>query len=225
VSSSNECIVDHSTQQSHIHHETRIGHAEYIDYDHLFISSVSRSPISIDYPNGIHYSGWSVPLKLKLILASTSFAPNFVIRCHRTALLSVTSIQTNILNLLSHYIQIDHRQSDAFIDFHVTNNQIQSKTLVEIDLATIIFTINTAQQLTSNDMIKTNMIVSVDWFLLSNGTSNETEPIVRVPIQVRFDDIQSIVALTDFTRLINTAMLSMQIERYPLKILAVNHSG
>jgi hypothetical protein len=54
---------------------------------------------------------------------------------------------------------------------------------------------------------------------------NSNQPILRVPIHIQYDDIQTIVALTDFTSLINTAMLSNQIQQFPLKILAVNHSG
>ena len=67
----------------------------------------------------------------------------------------------------------------------------------------------------------------IDWWILSNHSmqNNSDLPILQIPIHIQFDDIQSIVPLTDHTRLINTAMLSMQIQKYPLKILAVNHSG
>ena len=222
MASSNDCLLDHLPQQDHIHHEVRIGHAEFLDYDHLFISTLSRSSISIDYPNGLHYPGWFIPLKLKLTLTSTSsLGSSLLIRCHFASILSVYSIQTNVLQLLNHYIQIDHRQSTSTIDFQLTMNEINTNNAFEVDLATVIFTIN-GTSLPKPDLMQSNSIFHIDWFLQA---SNQSEPLIRVPIQIQLDDIQTIVALTDYTRLINTAMLSMQIEQYPLKILAVNHSG
>ena len=225
MTSSKDCVLDHLTQQDHIHHEVRIGHAEFLDYDHLFISTLSRSSISIDYPNSVHYPGWFIPLKLKLILSSASpLGSSLVVRCQFPSILSVYSVQTNVLQLLNHYIQIDHRQSASTIDFHLTINQANANNAFEVDLATLMFTIN-GTSLPNSDPIQSNSIFSVDWFLLSSSASNESEPQIRVPIQIQLDDIQTIVALTDYSRLINTAMLSMRIEQYPLKILAVNHSG
>ena len=202
----------------------RIGHAEYIDYDHQFISTSSRSSISIDYPNGVHYPSWFIPLKLKLIVSS-SLSSSFIIRCRFKSVLSVSSIQTNVIELLNHYIQIEDRQNGSQIDFHLIINQANLHDVFEVDLATIIFTIN-GTELNSSSTKDFNHIYSVDWFLISNNSLiDPNEPLLRTPIHIEFDDIQTIVALTDFTRLINTAMLSMQAERYPLRILSVNFSG
>ncbi len=224
----NECISDHTPKQDHIHHETRIGHVEYIDHDNILFSTITRSSISIDYPTGLHYPNWYFPLKLKLILSSSSVFSSFIIRCRLTSDFSIHLIQTNILKISDYYIQINHqishRQSISDIDFNITINQINQvnpNPLFEIDLATIMLTINS----TNFSQQNSNSVLFIDWFILSNSSVNSNETILRVPIHVQFDDIQTIVALTDFTSLINTAMLSMQIQQFPLKILVVNHSG
>ncbi|CAF1568971.1 unnamed protein product, partial [Didymodactylos carnosus] len=59
---------------------------------------------------------------------------------------------------------------------------------------------------------------------LLNETQNDV-PLFRVPINVRIDDIQTIVAITDTTLAFNTAILSATTVQYPLRILSVNYSG
>ncbi|CAF0967441.1 unnamed protein product [Rotaria sordida] len=230
VGSINECISDHTPKQDHIHHETRIGHAEYIDNDNILFSTITRSSISIDYPIGIHYPDWYFPLKLKLIISS-SFLSSFIIRCRLLSYFSIYLIQTNILKISNYHIQINHniyhRESLSDIDFNIKINHI-NKTyqnhIFEIDIATIMLRINSTNLYEINQY-NSNSILFIDWFLLSNNSFHNNEPILRVPIHVQYDDIQTIVALTDFTSLINTAMLSMQTQQFPLKILAVNYSG
>ena len=214
--SSDACTIDSVGRQDHLHHEIRIGYAEFNDQDPLALATLSRPPLSIEYPTGVHYPDWFIPLKLKLSVSS-SLASSLTIRCRLLpSSLRLHSVQSNVLNLLDHYIQIEHRQTASTLDFHVLINQVPPKETFEIDLATIIFTVNatTAHQ-----------TISIDWFLSHNQTNDMNEPLLRIPIQIQNDDIQTIVALTDFTRLINTAMLSMQIEQYPLQVLAVNYSG
>jgi hypothetical protein len=134
----------------------------------------------------------------------------------------------NILKLFNYFIQINHnissRQSISDIDFNITINQINKTNqndIYEIDLSTIMLTINSTNFYQNNS----NSVLYIDWFIISNNSFDSNKPILQIPIQIQYDDIQVIVALTDFTRLINTAMLSMQTEQFPLKILAVNHSG
>jgi len=202
---------------------------EYIDNDNILFSTITRSSISIDYPTGIHYINWYFPLKLKLILSSSSIFSSSLIRCRLTSYFSIYLIQINILKISNYYIQINHnishQDSISDIDFNITINQInqtnEKNHLFEFDLATIMLNINSTN--ISHD--NSNSVVFIDWFILSNSSFNSDEPILRVPIHIQYDDIQTIVALTDFTSLINTAMLSMQIQQFPLKILAVNHSG
>ena len=184
---------------------------------------MSRSSVSIDYSTGVHYPGWFFLMKLKLILSST-LAPSFIIRGRLPTHLSVHSIQTNIPKIANSYIQILYRQSSSDIDFNVTINQTSRNDAFEIDLATIVLVVN-ATNVDRTNPTTTNILSSIDWFLLSSTASYPTEPILRVPVQVHSDDIQTIVALHDHTRLINTAILSMQAEQYPLRILAVNYSG
>ena len=152
-------------------------------------------------------------------MISSLILPSFIIRCRLTSNFSIHSIQTNILKISNNSIQINHyihhRQSISDIDFNITINKTNQNNIFEIDLATIILKINS-----------TNSILSINWFFLSSNNSfNSNQPILQIPIHVQYDNIQTIVALTDFTSLINTAMLSMQTQQYPLKILAVNHSG
>ncbi len=144
---------------------------------------------------------------------------------------SIYSIQTNILKISNYHIQINHkifhRQSISDIDFNITIKQINKtneNNIVEIDLATIMLAINSTD-LYKNIQYNSNSVLMIDWFILSNNSLDSQEPILRVPIHVQYDHIQTIVALTDFTSLINIAMLTMQIQQFPLKILAVNHSG
>jgi transmembrane protein 132 len=229
VGSFNECISNHSPKQNHIHHETRIGHVEYIDNDNILFSTINHSSISIDYPTGIHYSNWYFPLKLKLILSSSSsLVSSFIIRCRLKSYFSIYSIQTNILKITNYFIQINHkihpRSSLSDIDFNLTINQINktnSNSLFEIDLATLLLSINSTNLHQNNS----NSYLFIDWFILSNNSVHSHDPILQVPIYVQSDDIQTIVPITDFTSLINTAMLSMQIQQFPLKILAINYSG
>ncbi|CAF3695704.1 unnamed protein product [Rotaria socialis] len=230
VVSIDECISDHTPKQDHIHHETRIGHAEYIDNDNIYFSTITRSSISIDYPIGIHYLDWYFPLKLKLIISS-SLLPSFVLRCRLLSHFSIHLIQTNILKISNYNIQLNHnvyhRASTSDIDFNIKINQINKTSQIntfEIDLATITLKINSTNIKKINQE-NFNSVSFIDWFLLSTASFNNTESILRVPIQIKYDDIQTIVGLTDFTSLINTAMLSMQIQQFPLTILAVNHSG
>ncbi|CAF2892626.1 unnamed protein product [Rotaria sp. Silwood2] len=230
VISINECISDHTPKQDHIHHETRIGHVEYIDNDNILFSTITRSSISIDYPIGIHYPDWYFPLKLKLIISS-SFLSSFIIRCRLLSYFSIYLIQTNILKISNYHIQINHnihhRESSSDIDFSIKINQrntTNQNDIFEIDVATIMLKINSTNLYKINQH-NSNFILFIDWFILSNSSSHNNEPILRVPIHVQYDDIQTIVALTDFTSLINTAMLSMQIQQFPLTILAVNYSG
>lgn len=202
----------------------RIGHAEYIDYDYQFISTSSRSSISVDYPVGIHYPHWFVPLKLKMILSS-SLSSSFIIRCRFDSVFLLSSIKTNIIDLLNSYIQINHQSYSNYIDFHILINQANLKDVYEIDLSTIILKINDTHL--NNDATKNlSQDYSIRWFLLMNSSLfNESDPLIQTQIHIELDDIQTIVGLTDFTRLINTAMLSMQTERYPLRIVSVNYSG
>jgi hypothetical protein len=144
-------------------------------------------------------------------MISSSILPSFIIRCRLTSDFSIHSIQiSNNYIQINHYIH--HRQSISDIDFNITINKTNQNNIFEIDLATIILKINS-----------TNSILPINWYLLSSNNSNQS--ILQIPIHVQYDNIQTIVALTDFTSLINTAMLSMQTQQYPLKILAVNHSG
>ena len=186
---------------------------------------MSRSSISINYPNGIHYSNWFVPLKFKYLHSSSTKYSTFIIRCQLIKDFLIHSIQTNILQIANYSIQINHQLSEqnyhTDIDFNLTIKQLnetQENQLIEIDLATIILRINT----THFSPLKTDSIRFIDWFILANHSQ---EPILRIPIHVQPDQIQTIVALTDFTSLINTAMLSMQNQQLLLRILAVNHSG
>lgn len=166
-------------------------------------------------------------MKLKLILSSITHLPASIIRCRLKPYFSIHSIQTNIPKISNYVIQITHqissRSSFVDIDFNLTINRTDSNpSSFEIDLATIILFINT----TNLSEINSNTIYSIDWWILSNTSSNHSDPpILQIPIQIQSDDLQTIVALTDYTSLINTAMLSMQIQKFPLKILAVNHSG
>jgi hypothetical protein len=153
-------------------------------------------------------------------MISSSILSSFTIRCRLTSDFSIYSIQTNILKISNISIQINHnihhQQSLSDIDFNITINKTNQNDIFQIDLATIMLTIN------STNLQKTK---SIDWFILSNTSSETNQSILRIPIQVQHDNIQTIVALTDYTSLINTAMLSMQTQQFPLKILAVNHSG
>ncbi|CAF0760251.1 unnamed protein product [Adineta steineri] len=231
VATINECISDHTPKQGHIHQETRIGHAEYIDNDNIIFSTITRSSILVDYPSGIHYPNWYFPLKLKLILSSTNYS-SFIIRCRLTPYFTINSIQTNILKISNYFIQINqtvlNRQSITDIDFNITINQtnkLHEHNLIEIDLATILLTINSTYLYKNTNQYNSNSILFIDWFILLNNSVDYKEPIFRVPIHVQYDNIQTIVAITDFTSLINIAMLSMQIQQFPIKILAVNYSG
>lgn len=228
VQSLNQCISDSTPKQNHIHHETRIGHVEYLDNNNILFSTITQSFISIDYPIGIHYPNWYFPLKLKLIHSSLTIYSSFIIRCHLTSDFSIHLIQTNIPKLLNYNIYINHNISyqnfSTDIDFNITTkqiNQTNEKNLFEIDLATIMLKINTKNL----SQYQANSIESIHWFILTNNSSNSNQSILQIPIHIQYDDIQTIVGLTDFTSLINTAMLSMQIEKFPLKILAINHSG
>lgn len=188
---------------------------------------MTHSSIAIDYPNGIHHFNWYFPLKLKLILSSISHLPSSIIRCRLKSYFSIHSIQTNIPKISNYVIQISHeispRLSFVDIDFNLTINRTNSDSpSFEIDLATIILFIN----ITNSSEINSDSIYSIDWWILSNTSSDDSDPpILQIPIQIQSDDLQTIVTLTDYTSLINTAMLSMQIQRFPLRILAVNHSG
>lgn len=226
----NECIADPTIKQDHIHHETRIGHAEYIDNDNIFFSTLSRSSMSIDYPIGIHYPDWYFPLKLKLMI-SPSLLSSFIVRCRLLSYFSIHSIQTNILKISNYQIQITHntyhRKSYSDIDFNIKINQTNKtnqNNIFEIDLATITLKINSTNFYKLNSE-KSNPISFIDWFILPNNSIDIIEPILRIPIHIQYDNIQTIVGLTDFTSLINTAMLSMQVQQFPLKVLAVNYSG
>ncbi|CAF0864856.1 unnamed protein product [Adineta ricciae] len=226
VATANDCLADHTPRQSHIHQETRIGHSEYLDNDNIMFTTITRSSVAVDYPYGVHYANWHFPLKLKLFLSST-VPSSFIIRCRLLSHFSILSIRKHNLKLANYDIQLNQTLSNRSastidIDFHVhinRTNKIEQKSSVEIDLASLTVLINSTKQL------KPSSIFYIDWFLLSNKSFDTKEPIFRVPIQVQYDDIQTIVALTDFTSLINIAMLTMQIQQFPLKILAVNHSG
>ncbi|CAF2513257.1 unnamed protein product [Rotaria sp. Silwood2] len=76
VISINECISDHTPKQDHIHHETRIGHVEYIDNDNILFSTITRSSISIDYPIGIHYPDCRLKLGQQQCTDDRSFSQN-----------------------------------------------------------------------------------------------------------------------------------------------------
>ncbi|UJR25351.1 hypothetical protein I4U23_006701 [Adineta vaga] len=214
----NDCLADSTPNQDHSHQETRIGHSEYLDNDNIIFSTITRSSISIDYPQGIHYANWYFPLKLKLILSSST-PSSILLRSRITSHFSIYSIQ-------KHHFQLNHtlsnRTTSTDIDFHITinrTNKSEQKTSIEIDLATLTLIINSTKQ------SKSNSIFYIDFFLLSNKSSDTKESIFRIPIHVQYDDTQTIVALTDFTSLINIAMLSMQMQQFSLKILAVNYSG
>lgn len=228
VKSYNECVSDSLSKQDHIHHETRIGYVEYLNDDNILFSTARHSFISIDYPIGIHYPNWYFPLKLKLIHSTVSIYSSFIIRCRLKLDFSIHEIQTNIHNISNYKIHITNNviPSKTFhdIDFNITIkqlNQTNDKNFFEIDLATILLKIN-SKKLTQYQM---NSIVSIDWFILTNSSLNSNQTSLKIPIHIQYDDIQTIVGLTDYTNLINTAMLSMQIQKFPLKILAVNYSG
>ena len=160
-------------------------------------------------------------------MLSSSSPSSLLIRCRFTSHLSIHVVDATIPKISSTPIRLHHntstRQSLTDIDFHLTINRtapIDAKHSREIDLATINLFINSTDPRDSHPSV-----LFIDWFLLSNKSSDPKEPLFRTPVHVQYDDIQTIVALTDYSSLINIAMLSMQIQQFPLRILAVNHSG